>query len=454
MARSLRKLARSGKAALAAAEQQAAQGPPIHVLAADGPLEPAQGRTLIGDLAASLPDPARFERQLLREQAVTRQPLVAGNDVALLVDGPATYAAMLAAIASAEEHVHLETYILADDDVGRKLSDALIAKCRAGIDVRLVYDAVGAIESSDAYFERLQEGGVACIKFHPVDPTEDARIWRINERDHRKILVIDGRVGFTGGINFSSTYASSSRSRPGAKDGLLTGWRDTHVRVEGPVVSQLQRLFLDVWHDHCDDAQSQAGESSFYPRPAAAGDTLVRMIASNGSDGLRSAIFAAYLNAFAHAQRYIWLTQAYFAPDDHLLDALRGAAARGVDVRVVVPGFTDSTLIFNASRARYGRLLRAGVRVYEMPGALLHAKTAVIDGVWSTVGSSNLDSRSARHNLEANAVILGRSFGRRMESLFEEDRANAVEITRKAWRRRGSVERMKERFATLFDYWL
>ncbi|MGH7128992.1 MAG: phospholipase D-like domain-containing protein, partial [Planctomycetaceae bacterium] len=295
---------------------------------------------------------------------------------------------------------------------------------------------------------------IESIKFHPVDPTEDTRFWRINERDHRKILVVDGQVGFTGGINFSSTYASSSRSNPGARKGLLTGWRDTHVRIEGPAVAQLQRLFLGQWHRHADDAQKPADESRYYPHPPAAGDTLVRMIGSNGSDGLRSAIFAAYLNAFAHAQRYIWLTQAYFAPDDHLLDALRGAAARGVDVRVVVPGFTDSALILNASRARYGRLLRAGVRIYEMPGALLHAKTAVIDGVWSTVGSSNLDSRSARHNLEANAVILGRSFGRRMESLFEEDRANAVEITRKAWRRRGSVERMKERFATLFDYWL
>lgn len=428
--------------------------PPLRILTASGPLDAAQSREAVDALASGLPDSGRLERLLRREQAFSRQPLVAGNEVTLLVDGPATFSAMLGAIGEAEHHVHLETYIIADDEVGQKLADALIDRRRAGVDVKLIFDAVGAIDCCEAYFDRLREAGVEVVKFHPVNPVEDVRIWRANERDHRKLLIVDGHVGFTGGINFSSTYSSSSATKPGEELGLTTGWRDTHVRIEGPAVAQLQRLFLSVWNRHSETAANLVQEAQFFPEPREAGDTWVRMLASRGSDDEPSDIYRAYMNAIDNAQKRVWITQAYFAPNDKLLDALGAAAGRGVDVRVIVPGFTDLWLIFYASRARYADLLETGVRVYEMPGALLHAKTAVVDGIWSTVGSSNLDSRSRLHNLEANAVMLGHSFGRRMEQLFEHDMTGAQEIARDEWRERSLWERIKERISTLFDYWL
>ncbi|HUO83089.1 MAG TPA: phospholipase D-like domain-containing protein, partial [Gammaproteobacteria bacterium] len=332
--------------------------------------------------------------------------------------------------------------------------DALIERRSAGVDVKLIYDALGAIDCCDAYFDRLSDAGVQLVEFHPLNPVEDVRIWRANERDHRKLLIIDGRVGFTGGINFSSTYSSSSATQPGEERGLETGWRDTHVRIEGPAVAQLQRLFLTVWHRHSEDEPDRVAESRFFPEPIETGDTFVRILASSGSDDEPSDIYRGYMNAIEHAQDRIWITQAYFAPNDRLVDALGDAAGRDVDVRIIVPGFTDLWLIFYASRARYADLLETGVRIYEMPGALLHAKTAVVDGIWSTVGSSNLDTRSRLHNLEANAVMLGHAFGARMEELFEADVAEAQEITRDEWRERSLWERCKEWIGRLFDYWL
>jgi cardiolipin synthase len=428
--------------------------PPLRILTEDGQMDAASSRDAIEVLARGLPEPARFERLLRREEAFSGEPLVAGNDVELLVDGPETYAAMLEAIAAAEHHIHLETYILDDDEVGQQLADALIERRGAGVDVKLIYDAFGAIDCCEAYFERLRGAGVELVEFHPVNPVEDVRVWRVNERDHRKLLIIDGRVGFTGGINFSSTYSSSSAARPGEDRGLDTGWRDTHVRIEGPAVAQLQQLFLTVWHRHSEEEPDRVAESRFFPEPREVGDTYVRMLSSRGSDDEPSDIYRGYLNAIEQAQDRVWITQAYFAPNDRLIDALGDAAGREVDVRIIVPGFTDLWLIFYASRAHYADLLERGVRLYEMPGALLHAKTAVVDGVWSTVGSSNLDTRSRLHNLEANAVMLGHSFGARMEALFEEDVAETREITADEWRERSLWERFKEWIATRFDYWL
>jgi cardiolipin synthase len=274
----------------------------------------------------------------------------------------------------------------------------------------------------------------------------------MNNRDHRKIIVVDGEVGFTGGINISAAYSVSSRSRPGPEAGLDSGWRDTHVRLAGPVVQQLQALFLSTWIRA--GGQVDAASLEFYPKLPAAGAEPVAIVASDGSDSSEVSVYATYLAVVRLATRRIWLTQAYFSPNQQFIDALIDAVKRGVDVRVVVPGFTDSGLVFNAARSRYNELLKGGVRLYEQREALVHAKTAVVDGVVSTVGSANLDMRSFIHNNEANAIIISRDFGAALETVFERDMLASREVTLAEWQRRGILPRLKESLSRLFSYWL
>ena len=375
-------------------------------------------------------------------------PLVAGNATRLLVDGPETHRAMFDAIAKARRHVHLETYILEGDETGRRLADLLVERSRRGVQVSVMYDAVGGLRTPAEYFDRLREAGVAVCEFNPVSPTAGRKV-ALNHRDHRKILVVDGRVAYTGGINISDVYASGSASaRRRAERGA--GWRDTHLEVRGPAVAAMQRLFLDSW------ARQDCGtrpDADFFPRLGREGDRVLRVLASS-PDLPGNPIRDALLSAMAGAERSIHVTMAYFVPDPGTLQVLEAAARRGVDVQLVLPGFSDFWAVHAAGRARYGRLLEAGVRIHERRDALLHAKTAVVDGVWSTVGSANMDFRSFLHNDEVGVVVLGEGFGREMERLFAEDVDRSVPVTLDAWRRRGLGERAKEAVATTLEYWL
>jgi len=254
-----------------------------------------------------------------------------------------------------------------------------------------------------------------------------------------------------GGVNISSVYSggsfrSASKHRP---DGAPP-WRDTHLRMEGPVVAEFQRLFLETWGKQKGEPLSPRVP---YPSPATAGNEVVRAIASApGNAG--STIYTTLLSAIGAAQTGVLLTNAYFIPDRQLRVALVAAAARGVDVRLVLPGRTDSWLVFHAGRAHYAELLAGGVKLYERRGAMLHAKTVVVDGVWSTVGSSNLDSRSFLHNDEVTAVILGQGFGAQMQAMFEADVAGSTEVTRESWARRPIADRAKEIAAGIWEHWL
>lgn len=387
-------------------------------------------------------------RHLAAMRTVSDAPLLLGNATTLLVDGPATHRAMFDAIASARRHVHLETYILEDGEAGRRLADLLIERRRAGIAVSVLYDAIGAIGTSAGYFERLREAGIAVCEYNPVNPL-DARAGSPNRRDHRKILVVDGRVAFTGGINIADVYSSGSASarRRSERGG---GWRDTHLGVRGPAVAALQRLFVDAWARQRCPARTEADD---FPRLAAEGDRVLRVVASAPGDA-RNAIRDEWLSAMAHAERSIHLTMAYFVPDPTTLETLEQAARRGVDVQLVLPGFSDFWAVLEAGRSHYARLLAAGVRLHERRDALLHAKTAVIDGVWSTVGSANMDWRSFLHNDEVNVVVIGEDFAKEMEAMFARDVAQAVPVTAEAWGRRGWSRRAREGIARLFEYWL
>ena len=410
--------------------------------------------------------PAREAEQALGQAAATRayrrraralanaverktgSPLVRGNRTRLLIDGPRTYQAMLAAVESARDHIRIETYIFADDEVGRRFADALVRKRRDGVAVRIIYDAIGSIASDREFFAGMAAHGIEVAEFRPLGRSP---LRRVNNRDHRKLTVVDGRVAFTGGLNISGTYSKASTSRPGPEHGLRSGWRDTHLEIRGPAVRRLQSLFLESWA-HL-GRNVDAVPAALYPELAEVGDDLVQVLASEGGDEeLR--IYDAYLAAIRNAERRIWIAQAYFAPNEEFRAALVAATARGVDVRVIVPAFTDSALIHHGSRATYEELLDGGVAIYEHEEALLHAKTAVLDGVWSMVGSSNIDPRSFLHNDELNAAIVSEEIGRDMEDMFRRDLETSRRIDPEAWRARPAGDRVKEFLSSLLRHWL
>ena len=384
----------------------------------------------------------------LEEQA-TNKPLIAGNKLTLLYDGPQTMAAMIAAIRAAADHINLETYIFDQDAVGIQFAELLIAKQSAGVQVHVLYDGVGTIGTPDAFFQNMRDAGIQLQAFNPINPLKSKGSWDPNHRDHRKILVVDGKVGFTGGINISSTYANSSLFRSKSRTSAKIGWRDTHVKIEGPAVASLQWEFLNTWFAL--NPNTLAG-SNFFPPLVRAGDTLVRVLASEpGGD---QEIYRAHLLAIRSAKRSIHITCAYFVPNEQVRKALSEAALRGVEVRLVLPGVSESGPAFYAGRAAYQRMLSDGVQIYELQVAVLHAKTAVIDGVWSTVGSANMDTRSFLHNSELNVMVFDPLFAAAMEDAFAEDVKSSRPVGLQQWSERPLVDRFKEWFSSLFEYWL
>jgi cardiolipin synthase len=387
-------------------------------------------------LRGPVPESVRVLDEVI--ERLTDAPLYRGNSVELELDGPETYAAMLDEIASAKHHVHLETYIFADDEIGARFAAALEAKAREGVAVRVIYDSIGSRAASGEFWDRLQAAGVAVRTFNPPDPIQDQNPFDIDTRDHRKLLIVDGRVAFTGGINIDRNYKRPSDVVGGAS--ASSGWRDTHIRIAGPAVEAIQQLFVDLWQK----LDEPLAEPPYAPRHVDEGETLVRVLSAVGGNQEASQIWVAYTAAAKVARNRIWITQSYFAPDEELLAAIREAAARGVDVRVLVAGYSDSQVLLNASRSYYGDLLEAGIRVFESQEQILHAKTMVVDGYWATVGSSNLDYLSFLHNHEANAVILGARFAQQLEDVFVADQENAVEIELETWRERSLWQRTKE----------
>ncbi len=463
------------------------RGTAVPMQGARGPLSAAQSQAVLARLAQGSPETSIFDRHLALEQAIVGSPLTTGNRVLLLQDGPATYRAMLAAIAGARDNINMETYILEDDAVGQRFAQALIDKQRQGVQVNLMVDSVGTIATPTAFFQRLIDNGVQVLEFNPVNPLAARADWALNQRDHRKLLVVDGRIAFLGGINISSVYSGGSfagsaggaSGRASRKTGVAkvpiatasppaaaaagTGaagaadadvaslaWRDTDLQLQGPAVAELQKLFLAAW------AQQQGpvlAAKAYFPAAEAAGRQVVRVVGSSPEEPF-SQIYATLLSAIGSAETSVHITNAYFAPDPQLLAALQAAARRGVDVTLILPGKTDSALIFHVGRGYYTELLQAGVHIFERRGVILHAKTALIDGVWATVGSTNLDWRSFLHNHELNAVVLGPEFGAQVQAMFDRDLAGSDAVLLPAWQQRPVMLRVKELLARVWAYWL
>ncbi len=426
-----------------------------------GPMSAAQAKAVLLRLSKQ-GQPGQqtgiFERHLALEEAINGSPLSAGNAVVLLQDGPATYSAMFAAILAARDHINMETYILDDDEVGQRFAQALIAKQAEGVQVNLLRDGAGTMATPSAFFEHLSAAGVQVLEFNPLNPVQalsGSGDWNLNQRDHRKLLVVDGRIAFLGGINISSVYSGGSfkaGSRAAKKANAKTGlaWRDTDLQLQGPVVADLQRLFMASWG--AQNGPALADRQYFPPLPAM-GREVVRAIGSSPDEPF-SLIYATLLSAIASAETSVHLSNAYFVPDPQLLKVLADAAQRGVDVKLILPGQTDSWLVLQAGHASYTPLLRAGVKIFERQGAIMHAKTASIDGVWSTVGSTNLDWRSFLHNQELNAVVLGADFGGQMHKQFERDLQASIQISWVMWQDRSWSARLQEWFANVWAYWL
>ena len=389
-----------------------------------------------------------LEKHLALMQAVPdAPPLVIGNEARLLIDGPNSYRAMFSAIREARDHINLETYILEGDWLGENFAELLIKKQREGVQVNVLYDYVGSIGTPAEFFDRLRKQGVNIRAFNPVHLFTS---WRLNHRDHRKILVVDGAVAFTGGINISSVYSRGSAGRRRGQASVKGGWRDTNIEIRGPAVAQFQKLFLETW-------ERQHGEPlparNYFPQLKPAGDKVVRVVASTPSDEFNF-IYLSLLSAITYSERSIYLTMAYFIPGENVVEALKQAARRGVDVKLILPSFSDFWAVFHAGRSHYSDLMRAGVKIYERQDALLHAKTATIDGVWSTVGSANMDMRSFLHNDEVNAVVLNEDVGRQMRAMFDADLAGSVLVNANQWEARDRSLRLKEKVARLWEYWL
>jgi cardiolipin synthase len=391
-----------------------------------------------------------LERQIALIESISGVPLVAGNKVTLLIDGPATYAAMFEAIQNAKDHINLETYIFDDDEVGRKFADLLLQKQSEGVQVNLIYDSLGCLNTPAAFFQRLRDGGILALEYNPINPAKARKKWLLTNRDHRKILIVDGSVAFTGGVNISRVYSSSSLSGEHRERSINEAWRDTHVQIEGPAVAELQKLFLDTW---AREKGPELSKRNYFPALKREGSDLIEVVGNIPGQENR-VTYIMYVSAFIYAQNFIYLTNPYFVPDKQAVTALTDAARHGVDVKIILPGISDETTAFYAGRSHYTHLLKSGVKLYERRAGMLHAKTAVIDGVWSTVGSTNMDLWSFLRNDEVNAVILGRDFATEMEAMFEKDVTESNQIYLEQWEKRPLSERIKEWLTRLLQYWL
>jgi cardiolipin synthase len=353
-----------------------------------------------------------------------------GNKLDLLQDGDAYFPAMLAAIRGAKKTINFEAYILYSDKTGWAFRDALIERARAGVEVRILLDGLGSgwnLNNSDV--RMMKEAGCRFAYYHPL---LSWRIDRSNRRSHRRVLVTDGKVGFTGGVGFADQWSGHAQDPK--------HWHDVQVRVEGPLVSALQNAFEEHWIKAYDETLSGADQ---FPALAPAGDIKGQLIASHSFSVAPLPLTQAI--AFGAAEQRIWITNAYSAPSSGQVDLLVKAVQRHVDVRLIVPGpHNDQPLTKSAGRTAYGKMLEGGVRIFEYQPTMIHTKAMVIDGMFSLIGSSNLDPRSSQINEELDLAIYDAGFGKRMETVFENDLRQSTEYTLEQFKNRSLWERTTE----------
>jgi cardiolipin synthase len=362
--------------------------------------------------------------------------MVAGNTAELLKNGDEIFPAMTRAIREAQKTVNLETYIFQPDEAGRQFADAMIEAAGRGVEVRLLIDAWGS-KLGDLQ-DRLEKAGVRWRKYHPLRLFS---IYKIGRRTHRKILVVDGKVAFTGGLGISRRWLGNARNPQ--------EWRDTQVRVSGPAVDQMQAIFAEDWT--YTTGEILAGEK-FYPRRDGAGGKVEAQAIKVSRGDASSLAKMLYYVAIKSAAKSIYIQNAYFLPDRQVRDALVEAVQRGVEVKVMVPGkHIDIPIVRSASWMHYRDLLKNGVKIYEYKHTMLHNKTMVVDGLFSTIGSINFDARSMNRNAEESMAFYDRGFAEKMEAMFKEDLERCKEITYAQWDHRGLVKRLSELFFWIWE---
>ncbi len=428
-------------------EQASANPQAPHIVAPPGPLSAHESRKIIARLARKPDETGVLQRHAAIEEALAERPLIGGNRTRILRDGWQSFPAMFQLMRAARSSINLEYYILEDiSSGGERLSDLLISERRQGVAVNVMYDAYGSGDTPPAFFDRLRAAGVRLLEFNPLDPLKARTPYAPNDRDHRKILIVDGEHAIVGGVNLSTKYQPNpiGKSSAPASDANLP-WRDTDIEIDGPEVAELQSLFLDHWRAQRGPKLDTHG---FFPHLGREGPEVVRVLGSAPNDKDWS-YYASALSAIRNAERSIELTAAYFVPTHDEMEGLEDAAERGVDVRVLLPDHTDSDLATDVAHSRYEDLLEAGVKIFETHGVVLHSKILVIDGVWSIVGSSNFDHRSVLFNDEVDVVVLGSATAKQLHRIFQRDLAKATRIAPEAWANRPLGEKIDEYLARL-----
>ncbi len=366
-------------------------------------------------------------------------PVTTGNKVKILVNGEEKFPEVLKALKEAKHHIHLEYYIYENDNISSEIENILINKAKEGVKVKFIYDDFGSPSINKKMEIRLNEAGVEVYPFQKVLFYLLAN--RLNYRNHRKIIIIDGQTAFTGGINVSDKYINNQAGK--------LYWRDTHVRIDGPGVFYLQYLFFTDW-SFCCGKKIKPTIEHFVADKKFQEDSLVQVVAS-GPDARQPAILFSMLKAISLARKEILITTPYFIPGDAILDALKVAALSGLSVKLLVPGVGDSKLVNAASRSYYGELLFAGVEIYQYQKGFVHAKTMVTDAKLSVIGTANMDMRSFELNFEVNVLIYDEKISHKLRTIFFEDLTDAKKIDAKKWNKRPVFKQMPEKLARLFS---
>ena len=404
---------------------------------------------LVGFLALNfMPSEKQIETQLVRQYDVHDSqfrrsmgvllgpPIIEGNKVETLLNGDQIFPAMLAAIRGAQKSITFETYIYWSGTIGREFSEALAERARAGVKVHLMLDFIGSMKLEDAAIQRMRDAGVQVQRYHKPAWWKLARL---NNRTHRKLLVVDGMVGFTGGVGIADKWRGNAQDEE--------HWRDTHFRIEGPVVGQVQAVFTDNWTK----STGVVLDGPLYFPPLAPRGTMPAQMFSSSPTGGSASMHLMYLLAITAARESIDLSASYFVPDELAIHALVAAAKRGVRVRIITPGTKiDAEVVRQASRERWGELLEAGIQIAEYQPTMYHVKALIVDALMVSVGSTNFDNRSFSINDEANLNVLDEDFARAQVAVFEDDWRRARPITLAAWRNRPWTEKLSGEIFSLF----
>ena len=378
------------------------------------------------------------DAQFPRTMGVLLGPALVGeNRIDTLLNGDQIFSAMLGAIRGARATITFETYIYWSGEIGKAFADALAERAQNGVKVHVLLDAVGSSKLDKDSLAAMRKAGVEVEFYHPV---KWYTLGKLNNRTHRKLLVVDGSTGFTGGVGIADKWSGHAQDPD--------HWRDTHYRIAGPAVAQMQAAFMDNWTKVTGRVLHTA---EYFPAAQPAGAIQAQVFQSSVDGGAES-MHLMYLLSIAAASRSIRLSMAYFAPDDVALEALLAALGRGVKVQILLPGpHTDATFVQGASRAKWGELLRRGAEIYQYQPTMFHCKVLVVDELWTSVGSTNFDGRSFRLNDEANLNVYDEGVARRQIAIFDDDLRLALRVSYEEWQARPWTEKLGDRFAALFE---